>query len=1020
MRFTSLLMVILFSLTCIFNLEGQEATANKVLMERFLDAQFAPANQVTASQFFDHMAPEMGLAPGNKMEATVTVPGFNGYEHKRYRQYYKELPVIGTNYVLHIKDGLVTSASGSYGPNISIDATPALGTNEAKSKARLAIQGMLKTKSNHMTPTQIVANGVPILSVIDRAYPDKSGSYTTAYDVTLTSQQPFDKRRVIIDAVSGSVISNRSLIHTEGVPGNGVTRYYGTQSIISDSIGPKRYLLQDLTRSGGIYVQDYFGKTFSSTSADWDLHNQNEDEVAVDVMYCTEQYHDLLRTRFGWLGIKNDPNFPIVAKIHNNDASNVNAFWDGVSINFGDGDCSYGPLTTLEVIGHELTHGIVEHTSNLVYEGEPGALNESLADMFGKALEYYADSANFSWDLGHSFITDPDALPFRYMADPKLLEMPAYYGGEFWADDNDVHINSSIGNLWYSMISDGRIGVNEKDSSYNVAALGIANAHRIAYLANNAFSNANTNYSEFRTNTMKAAEELFGANSPQQKAVAEAWRAVGVYSASASALLDLAIQIPSQYILVCDTEVAEDLEVTVKNVGSQTFYPGNNTTITLTNYIKFSSTSLHFNDTLQKGESVKVIFTDAAKFSGEDAEYFQIELQNEDENPSNNTLYYIVEFNQSGSDNLTLYETHLSGNVCGKNRAVEVSFFNAGCEALPAGSVITFQVINSLGEVLGTKDLILPTELDYYELASETIEFTLNSEEREDLLVVVKFESDPDPSDNWELINVGAGQIDSLLMYDFEQLPPAGIQLTTTLADNNAFYFYGGSQYYISTGVTEFGPDRSCKSPDYLLNDNNKTGTISACIDFSGNDQISMEFDAIVFRNETATTNNNPYSSFYRVSWTGTQNGSQLFSDQPEGQKIHQKIDLPNEFVGVVQIDFFGDIGPGNIEDINLDYNDVILMDNLQFSATTIGVKKAESIKDILLTPNPFSDVLNVSGSDISQIKEICIYDLLGKKCKTYSGTITQFDLSSEMLGVYYVQILTRDNTLLVQRVIKN
>jgi Zn-dependent metalloprotease len=167
--------------------------------------------------------------------------------------------------------------------------------------------------------------------------------------------------------------------------------------------------------------------------------------------------------------------------VHVQMGNSANAFWDGKSASFTDGDCNYGPLTTLEVVGHEFTHGMIEYTSGLVYSSESGAINESLADMFGKMLERKSDPANFSWDLGHSVLLDPTTKPFRMMADPNALGMPAFYKGLYWEDFNEVHTNSSIGNLWFSMLVDGKQGTNELGVNYNVPGLGMDKAGQIVF-----------------------------------------------------------------------------------------------------------------------------------------------------------------------------------------------------------------------------------------------------------------------------------------------------------------------------------------------------------------------------------------------------------------------------------------------------------------------------------------------------------------------------------------------------------
>ncbi len=98
----------------------------------------------------------------------------------------------------------------------------------------------------------------------------------------------------------------------------------------------------------------------------------------------------------------------------------VNAFWDGTKMTYGDGDgVEFGPLVSLDVAGHEMTHGVTEHTANLTYSGESGGLNESTSDIFGTMVEFYANNANDPGDylIGEEFDLANHA-GFRRMDNP--------------------------------------------------------------------------------------------------------------------------------------------------------------------------------------------------------------------------------------------------------------------------------------------------------------------------------------------------------------------------------------------------------------------------------------------------------------------------------------------------------------------------------------------------------------------------------------------------------------------------
>ena len=81
------------------------------------------------------------------------------------------------------------------------------------------------------------------------------------------------------------------------------------------------------------------------------------------------------------------------SRVHYGDQYN-NAFWDGTKMTYGDGDgVDFGPLVSLDVAGHEMSHGVTSRSANLTYSGESGGLNESNSDIFGTMVEFYANNA---------------------------------------------------------------------------------------------------------------------------------------------------------------------------------------------------------------------------------------------------------------------------------------------------------------------------------------------------------------------------------------------------------------------------------------------------------------------------------------------------------------------------------------------------------------------------------------------------------------------------------------------------
>ena len=211
-----------------------------------------------------------------------------------------------------------------------------------------------------------------------------------------------------------------------------------------------------------------------------------------------------------------------------------NAFWNGERMVFGDGDGMVFRRFTasLSVIGHELTHGVTQFSANLTYQGQSGALNESVSDVFGALVEQYSMAQNVdeaSWLIGVGLFTDEvEGNALRSMkapgtayddevlgTDPQPASMNDYIDT---ADDNGgVHLNSGIpnrafylaaaaiggdawagaGHVWYDTLTTGKI-------------------------------RADTDFARFAAATVEAAAARFGGSSRERDAVAEAWSTVGV------------------------------------------------------------------------------------------------------------------------------------------------------------------------------------------------------------------------------------------------------------------------------------------------------------------------------------------------------------------------------------------------------------------------------------------------------------------------------------------------------------
>ncbi|HEY7593445.1 MAG TPA: M4 family metallopeptidase, partial [Actinophytocola sp.] len=246
---------------------------------------------------------------------------------------------------------------------------------------------------------------------------------------------------------------------------------------------------------------------------------------------------DYYKNVHGRNGIRND-GVGAESFVHYGDAY-VNAFWDDscFCMTYGDGIGDAHPLTSLDVAGHEMSHGVTSNTAGLVYEGESGGLNEATSDIFGTAVEFSTNNAADPGDylIGEKIDINGDGSPLRYMDDP--TKDGASLG--CWTPDAgnvDVHYSSGIANHFFYMLSEGSGAKNVNGVDYNsptcdgstVTGIGRDKAEAIWYNALSTKFTSTTDYHAARTQTIAAADELYGAGSAESTAVAATWAAVGV------------------------------------------------------------------------------------------------------------------------------------------------------------------------------------------------------------------------------------------------------------------------------------------------------------------------------------------------------------------------------------------------------------------------------------------------------------------------------------------------------------
>jgi bacillolysin len=186
----------------------------------------------------------------------------------------------------------------------------------------------------------------------------------------------------------------------------------------------------------------------------------------------------------------------------------------------------------LDVVAHELTHGVTDFSSGLIYQNESGALNEAFSDMMGTSVEFFFQPVGSGQRQADYQMAEDVWRPsgLRSMSNPASLGDPDHYSRRFTGtgDNGGVHINSGIPNQAFYLSIEG--GTN-RTSGLAVTGVGGTNREQIEKVFYRAFTQmlpANATFSIARAATIQAARDLYGAGGAVERAVIQAWTAVGV------------------------------------------------------------------------------------------------------------------------------------------------------------------------------------------------------------------------------------------------------------------------------------------------------------------------------------------------------------------------------------------------------------------------------------------------------------------------------------------------------------
>ena len=316
------------------------------------------------------------------------------------------------------------------------------------------------------------------------------------------------------------------------------------QTITTDAISSNQFRMREIRNGVNIITRNANHTTnplsIPGTATDifdnnnnWQAFEHSTDRISYDAHWGAEKVFDFWLTVHNRNSI-NGSGIAINSYFHFR-TNEENAYWftDTKSMYYGDGGSIFKPLAALDVCAHEFGHGITEFTvpnGGLNKTGEAGALNEGFSDIWGASVEAWAAPNKQRWLIGEEIMLN-GVHCLRNIQNPKDLTArehdPDTYHGTNWDYANEPHQNSTVLSHWYYLISVGGTGTNDIGSIYNVSAIGIDHASKIAYRTEQLL-NPSANYAMARTMSIQAAKELYGVGSCEEISVTNAWYAVGI------------------------------------------------------------------------------------------------------------------------------------------------------------------------------------------------------------------------------------------------------------------------------------------------------------------------------------------------------------------------------------------------------------------------------------------------------------------------------------------------------------
>ncbi len=486
----------------------------------------------------------------DQFKARDVIVDTDGTEHVRFDRFYGGLPVIGGDVVVSSKQGQLQQPSMTLASPINLTsasakqgATSGASDIGAAGAEKIAIAQFASSVDRTDSPVKIIfaRNTSPVLAYQVKVYGPSTSDHSSGM-------------RYSIDARTGRVLETESLILQSAATGVGKTYFYGDVALTTDQLAVSSYRMLDPNRGNGSVHdgannQDYAVvrladglPIYTSTTNTWGNNaTSNRQTVAADIDYGLAITWDYYKTIHGRSGVADDGkgvrSFAHVLFGTGADKGS-NAEWSSGIMMYGDGGPYVGnkPVVTIDVAGHEMTHGVTENTANLAYtSADSGGLNESTSDIFGTLIKFYANNPKDPGNYVIGAALKSGGLRKMYKQDLDGYSSSCYPSGGF---NVNPHYSSGVGNRFFYLLAEGAT-VPSTDPSLTknqlvcngdttLAGVGRDKAGKIWYRTLSLYLTSGSTYPDARAASIRAAGDLYGPTSVEAQTVAKTWDAVNV------------------------------------------------------------------------------------------------------------------------------------------------------------------------------------------------------------------------------------------------------------------------------------------------------------------------------------------------------------------------------------------------------------------------------------------------------------------------------------------------------------